>query len=94
MILTNILLLGEYACLHQRTQLFFLDRSTMRLSKRYRESTREDDDSHSRVSDVVAGTNRLSYQVREPFEKNEERLAMKRDDYTPTSSSVSTSSSC
>ena len=60
----------------------------MRVSKRYRESTREDDDSHSRVSDVGTGTNRSSYQVREPIEKNEERLAMKRDDYTPRRSSV------
>ena len=65
----------------------------MRVSKRYRESTREDDDSHSRVSDVGTGTNRLSYQVRAPIEKNEERLAMKRD-FTPTSSSVSKSSRC
>ena len=43
-----------------------IDPNTMRVSKWYRGSTREDDDPHlsssSRVSDVVTGTNRSSYQ--------------------------------
>ena len=69
----------------------------------YRESTREDDDPHlsssSRVSEVVTGTNRSSYQARERtsrtfvernltserenIENDEERLAMKRGDMPP-----------
>ena len=64
-----------------------IDPSTMRVSKCYRESTREDDDLHlsssSRVSDVITGTNRSSYQVREPIENDEQRLAMKRGDMPP-----------
>ena len=52
-----------------------IDLSTMRVSKWYQESTREDDDLHSpsstRVSDVVTGTNRSSYEVREPIKNNE-----------------------
>ena len=64
-----------------------IDPSTMRVSKCYRESTREDDDLHlsssSRVSEVITGTNRSSYQVREPIENDEERLAMKRGDMPP-----------
>ena len=43
-----------------------IDPGIMRVSKRYQESTREDDDPHfsssSRVSDVLTGTNRTSYQ--------------------------------
>ena len=61
-----------------------IDPSTMRVSEWYQKSTREDDDSHfsssSRVSDVFTGTNRTSYQGREPIEGDEERLAMKRGD--------------
>ena len=34
----------------------------------------------SRMSDAFIGTNRTSYQTREPVEDNEERLAMKRGD--------------
>ena len=64
-----------------------IDPSTMRVSKWYRELTREDDDPHfpssTRVSDVVTGTNRMSYQVREPTENDKERLAMKRGDRPP-----------
>ena len=57
------------------------------MSKCYRKSTREDDDLHlsssSRVSEVITGTNRSSYQAREPNEYDEERLAMKRGDMPP-----------
>ena len=64
-----------------------IDPCTMRVSERYQETTREDDDSHfsssSRVSDVFTGTNRTSYQGREPIEGDEERLAMKRGDMPP-----------
>ena len=63
------------------------DLSTMRVSKWYQEPTREDDDprssSSSRVSDVITGTNRMSYQVREPIENDGETLAMKRGDMPP-----------
>ena len=63
------------------------DPGTMRVSTWYQEPTREDDDPHipssSRVSDVLVGTNRTSYQVREPIENDEERLAMKRGDLPP-----------
>ena len=49
------------------------DPSTMRVSQWYQEPAREDDDSHfsfsNRVSDVFTGTNRTSYQEREPIEK-------------------------
>ena len=59
----------------------------MRVSKWYKEPTREDDDPHfpspSRVSDVFTGTNRTSYQEREPIENDEDRLAMKRGDVPP-----------
>ena len=64
-----------------------IDPSTMRVSKWYRELTREDDDPHfpssTRVSDVVTGTSKTSYLVREPIENGEERLAMKRGDMPP-----------
>ena len=64
-----------------------IDPSTMRVSKWYQEPTREDDDPHlpssSRVRDVYTGTNRTSYQEREPIENDEERLAMKRGDLPP-----------
>ena len=64
-----------------------IDPSTMRVSKWYQEPTREDDDSHfsssSCVSDVFTGTSRTSYMEREPVEKDEERLAMKRGDMPP-----------
>ena len=57
------------------------------MSKWCREVTREDDDPHSpsstRVSDVVTGTSKPSYQVREPIENDEETLAMKRGDMPP-----------
>ena len=49
------------------------------------------------MSDVVTGTNRSSYQTRGPIENDEEKHAMKRDDYTSsasTSSSASTFSNC
>ena len=73
-----------------------IDPGTMRGSKWYQEPTREDDDPRSspssRVSDVVTGTNRSSYQVREPVEYDEERLAMKRDDCTPSASTSSSAS--
>ena len=63
-----------------------IDPRTMRIGKWYQESTREDDDLHSpasnRVSDL-AGADRMSYQVREPIEKDEDRLAMKRGDMPP-----------
>ena len=59
----------------------------MRVSKWYQEPTRENDDprssSSSRVSDVITGTNRMSYQVREPTGNDEERLSMKRGDTPP-----------
>ena len=64
-----------------------IDPITIRVSKWYQETTREDDDSHfshsSRVSDVFTGTNRTSYQEREPIEDDEERLAMKRGEMLP-----------
>ena len=64
-----------------------IDPSTMRVSKWYQESTGEGDDPRSspsgRVSDVFTGTNRMSHQVREPIENDEERLAMKRGDMPP-----------
>ena len=60
--------------------------STMRISKWYQESTREDDDSHSpssnRVSDFT-GADRMSYHVQEPIKNDEDRLAMKRGDMPP-----------
>ena len=63
-----------------------IDPSTMRISKWYQESTGEDDDPHSpssnRGSDL-AGAERMSYQVREPIENDEDRLAMKRGDMSP-----------
>ena len=78
-----------------------IDLTTMRVSKWYRKSTRKDDDSHSpsttRVSDVVTGTSKSSYQAREPIENDEEGLAIEKDEYTSstsTSSSVSTFSDC
>ena len=49
------------------------------------------------MSADVTGTNRSSCQARQPIENDEERLAMKRDDYTysaSTSSSTSTFSDC
>ena len=65
-----------------------IDPCTLRVSERYQETTREDDDSHfsssSRVSDVFTGTNRTSYKGREPIEDDEERLTMKRGDMPPT----------
>ena len=64
-----------------------IDPSSMRVSKWYLEPTREDDDpyvpSSTRVSDVVTGTNRSSYEVREPIENDEERVAMKKGDMPP-----------
>ena len=60
-----------------------IDPGTMRVSKWYQGTTREDDDSHfsssSRVSDVFTGTNRTSYQGREPIEDDEEILAMREE---------------
>ena len=63
-----------------------IDPGTMRVSKWYQETVRENDDSHlsssSSVGDVFTGTNRTSYQEREPIE-HDERLAMKRGDVPP-----------
>ena len=63
-----------------------IDPSTMRISEWYQESIREDDDPHApssnRVSDFT-GADRMSYQVREPIENDEDRLAMKRGDMPP-----------
>ena len=59
----------------------------MRVSEWYQESTHESDDPHSpssnRVSDVFTGADRTSYQVREPIENDEDRLAMKRGNMPP-----------
>ena len=56
----------------------------MKMKTWYQEPTRESDDSQlpssSRVSDALSGTDRKSYQVREPIEDDEERLAMKQGD--------------
>ena len=64
-----------------------IDLTSMRGSKWYQESTREGDDPRSppsrRESDLFIGTNRMSYQIREPIEHDEERLAMKRGDMPP-----------
>ena len=58
-----------------------------RMSKWYSEFTHEGDDSHlsswNLVSEIVTGTNRSSYQIREPIENDEEGLAMRRDDMPP-----------
>ena len=63
-----------------------VDPSTMRISKWYQESTREDDDPHppssNRVSDLT-GAERMSYQVRETIVNDEDRLVMKRGDMPP-----------
>ena len=64
-----------------------IDLSSMRGSKWYQESTREDDDPVLHLQDERAmfftGTNRMSYQIREPIEHDEEKLAMKRGDTPP-----------
>ena len=53
----------------------------LKESKWYRETTRKGDVSHfsssSRISDAFVETDWTSYQVREPIEDDEERLAMK-----------------
>ena len=74
---------------------------TWRMNKWYTELTDKEDDPHSsfsiRVSDTIVETNRSSYQIQEPIANDEERPAMKKNDYASsasTSSSVSTSSSC
>ena len=54
-----------------------IDPSSLRISKWYQESTREDDDPHSSSPNRV---DRMSNQVREPIENDEDRLAMKRGD--------------
>ena len=63
-----------------------IDPSTMKVRKWYQEPTREDDDPHSpssnRVSDLT-GAERMSYQVRETIENDEDRLVMKRGDMHP-----------
>ena len=60
---------------------------TMKVSKWYQEATRKSDVSHfssSRgTSDAFADTDWTSYQVREPIEDDEERLAMKIGDTPP-----------
>ena len=64
-----------------------IDPSTMKMKTWYQEPTRESDDSQlqssSRASDALSGTGRTSYQVREPIEDDEERLAMKQGDMPP-----------
>ena len=64
-----------------------IDFSILGVSTWYQESTREEDDTHfpssSRVSDALTGADTTSYQVREPIENDEERLAMKRGDMPP-----------
>ena len=64
-----------------------IDPSTTRVSKWYRELTREDDDPHfpssTRVSDVVTGTSKPSQLLREPIENVEERPATKGGDMPP-----------
>ena len=64
-----------------------VDPGTMKLKTRYQEPTREGDDSQlpssSRASDALSGTGRTSYQVREPIQDDEERLAMKQGDMLP-----------
>ena len=64
-----------------------IDPSTMKMKTWYQEPTRESDDSQlpssSRLSDALSGTDRTSYQAREPIEDDEERLAMKRGDMPP-----------
>ena len=62
--------------------------SAMRVSKWYQEPTRQDDDLRSSPSfksrkRSFTGTNRMSYQVREPTENDKERIAMKRGDTPP-----------
>ena len=61
-----------------------IDPSTIRMSKWYQESTREDEEPHSpsltRVWDIFSGAGWTSYQVREPSENDEHRLAMKSGD--------------
>ena len=62
--------------------------STMTVSEWYQGSTHESDDPHSpssnRVSDVFIGADRTSYQVRQPIENDEDRLAMKRGKHAST----------
>ena len=64
-----------------------IDFSILGVSTWYQESTREEDDTHfpssSRASDALTGADTTSYQVREPIENDEERLAMKRGDMPP-----------
>ena len=64
-----------------------IDPGTMKIMTWYQEPTRESDDSQlpssSRASDALSGTDRTSYQVREPIEDDEERLAMKQGDMPP-----------
>ena len=64
-----------------------VDPSTMKMKTWYQEPTRESDDSQlpssSRASDVLSATDRTSYQVREPIEDDEERLAMKQGEMPP-----------
>ena len=58
------------------------DPDTMKVSKWNQDATREDVVPHfsssSRMSDAFTGMTRTSYQVREPIEDDDERLAMKR----------------
>ena len=64
-----------------------IDFSILGVSTWYQESTREEDDTHfpssSRVSDALTGADTTSYQVQEPIENDEEKLAMKRGDMPP-----------
>ena len=57
--------------------------------KIYLEPTREEDDPHfpssSRVSDALTGADKASYQVREPIENDEERLAIEERWHASTS---------
>ena len=64
-----------------------IDPGTIKMKTWYQEPIREGDDSQlpssSRASDALSGTDRTSYQVREPIEDDEERLAMKQGDMAP-----------
>ena len=67
-----------------------IDPSTIKMKKWYQEPTRKSDDSQlpssSRASDTRAstGTDRTSYQAREPIEDDEEMLAMRQGDMPPS----------
>ena len=66
------------------------DPSTMKMKKWYQDQTRERDESQfqspshrASAARAPAATNRASYQAREPFEDDEERLAMRQGEMPP-----------